>query len=108
MQDAVIAPGETKMLRSGLSVVMDKGFFMRIESRSGLHRDHCITAFPGIIDPDYTGEIIIGLKNGGDSWYTVAVGDRIAQLIIYPRYTCFETDDPIQVVRYYGFGSTGV
>ena len=65
----------------------------------------------GVIDPDYTGEIIVILHNTSKNAYTVNSGDRIAQLILEKFVSA-----PIQVVSNFsntergtnGFGSTGI
>jgi dUTP pyrophosphatase len=38
---------------------------------------------PGVIDPGYTGEVLVNLVNFGPDFYTVCRGDKIAQLIIH-------------------------
>lgn len=66
---------------------------------------------PGLIDPDYRGEVIVALRNDSDSPQTVAPGDRIAQLLLTPFFSPI-----IQEVEILGetdrgsggFGSTGI
>jgi dUTP pyrophosphatase len=38
---------------------------------------------PGVIDPGYTGEILVNLANFGAYPYMIHRGERIAQLIIH-------------------------
>ena len=64
----------------------------------------------GVIDADYTGELLVSLQNTFDTPYTVRHGDRIAQLVLTPIFT-----PPIQEVEELAatgrgegrFGSTG-
>ena len=68
-------------------------------------------AHPGIIDNGYRGDAGIKLYNLTDKDYTVAVGDRIAQLVLYPlapNYSVQFTDTPTESNRgEAGFGSSG-
>jgi dUTP pyrophosphatase len=60
------------------------GFWIRIESRSGLQFKHGLQAFNGIIDNQYRGDMGIRILNHSDNDYTAKKGDRVAQLVIYP------------------------
>jgi dUTP pyrophosphatase len=54
--------------------------------RSGLAARHGISVVngPGLIDPNYRGEIRVVLVNLGDEAYAGEPGDRIAQLLLVP------------------------
>lgn len=86
------------------------GYWIRIESRSGLQFKHSISAFNGVIDQGYRGDLGIQLLNHSDHDYMVKKGDRIAQLILYPLIiadasfsdTAVESDRGEK-----GFGSSG-
>ena len=86
------------------------GLWIRIESRSGLQFKHSISAFPGIIDNQYRGDMGIRLINNSDTDYLVKKGDRVAQLVLYPLIVA-ETkfvDEAIESERgEKGFGSSG-
>lgn len=60
------------------------GYWFRMESKSGLMIRHGNLAFPGVIDCAYRGTIFLGMFNVGCDDYPVEVGDRIAQMVIYP------------------------
>jgi len=60
-----------------------EGYWVKVESRSGLGFKHGITAHPGIIDNGYRGDAGIKLYNLTDADYQVKAGDRIAQFIVY-------------------------
>ena len=54
--------------------------------RSGLAASHGISVVngPGLIDPNYRGEIRVVLVNHGDARFEAHAGDRIAQLLLVP------------------------
>ena len=80
----VIKPGETRMIGSGFAAALEPGYAAFVYARSGLGIKHgmipanCV----GVIDSDYRGEVIVGLKNTSDAAFTVNDGDRIAQMVI--------------------------
>ena len=85
------------------------GTYARIAPRSSLAFNHNVHIGGGVIDPDYRGNIKVGLFNHGEKDFEVNPGDRIAQLIfekaVQPSITAVEeltsTDRGSQ-----GFGST--
>jgi len=82
--DVVIPPGETRRIGSGVAIALPPGHAAFIYARSGLGISHGIVPANcvGVIDPDYRGEIIVGLKNTSGQPFTVGNGDRIAQMVI--------------------------
>jgi deoxyuridine 5'-triphosphate nucleotidohydrolase len=60
-----------------------EGYWVKVESRSGLGFKHGITAHPGIIDNGYRGDAGIKLYNLTDADYQIKTGDRIAQFVVY-------------------------
>ena len=86
--DAVqIAPGQRVTVGTGVSIALPDGFAAFVVPRSGLAARHGITIVnsPGTVDAGYRGEIRVTLLNTDQSVpYSVAVGDRIAQLVIMP------------------------
>lgn len=108
----VLSPGESRMIGSGLAVAIQPGYAAFIYARSGLGIKHGIVPANcvGVIDSDYRGEVIVGLRNLGDAPYTVNNGDRIAQMVIAkceaPEIVvCDDLDDTLRAGG--GFGSTG-
>jgi dUTP pyrophosphatase len=106
-----IDPHNTKTVPIGLDIgFIQRGYWIRIESRSGMFFRHGITAFPGVIDCSYRGKLGASLINNTDVPYIVRAGDRIAQLVVYkliePEVCWVETKD--ETVRGdKGFGSSG-
>lgn len=80
-----LAPGQSALIPTGLRINLPAGTVGYVCPRSGLAAKHGITVLnaPGVIDPDYTGEILVNLANFGPDSYTVYPGDKIAQLIIH-------------------------
>ena len=113
LDDAVtIAPQETKLIPTGLSMELPAGWAGMVHARSGMatKRDLAPANKVGVIDPDYRGEIMVSLHNHGSKPQTVEPGERIAQLVIMPYLTAqfFETEELSDTVRGAGgFGSTG-
>lgn len=84
VEDVDIRPHSTITVPIGLDIgYIQKGYWIRIESRSGLFFKHGITAFPGVIDCSYRGKLGAALVNNTDTPYMVMKGDRIAQLVVY-------------------------
>ena len=84
---ATIAPGETRLVATGLAVhIADPGHAAMILPRSGLGHRHGIVLgnLVGLIDSDYQGEILISCWNRGREPYVVEPGERIAQLVVVP------------------------
>jgi len=65
----------------------------------------------GVIDADYQGPLMISCWNRGTQSYTIAVGDRIAQLLLVPVAQArlnIVTDFAPSERGSGGFGSTGI
>ena len=108
-----LAPGQRATVGTGVSIALPDGYAAFVVPRSGLAAKHGITIVnsPGTVDAGYRGEIRVTLLNTDDSVpYPVAVGDRIAQLVIMPvtqaRFVPVETL-PGSHRGDGGFGSTG-
>jgi len=112
--DAVrLAPGERVTVGTGVALALPEGYAGFVVPRSGLAARHGITIVnaPGTIDAGYRGEIRVTLLNTDTAEpYEVAVGDRVAQLVIVPvvRAAFVPVDQlPTSVRGTAGFGSTG-
>lgn len=82
--DVVLAPGEIKLVPTGLYVAVPTGYEVQVRPRSGLALKHglVIVNSPGTIDADYRGEVGIIVGNIGRAPFTITRGLRIAQLIV--------------------------
>ncbi len=106
-----IPVGEKRIVKTGISMAIPKGFVGLIWDRSGMAAKHDIHAFAGVIDSGYRGEIKVILKNFGDKDFNIEKGMRIAQMLIQPHLTANlkETDDLENTERGEGgFGSSGM
>ena len=83
-QSIAINPGERTLVPTGLAVSVPPGYEAQIRPRSGLALKHGVTLLnsPGTIDADYRGEIRLIVINHGGEPFTVARGDRLAQMVI--------------------------
>lgn len=82
---AIVSPRSSKMISTKLVLIPPPGYFISICSRSGMATGSIFVAnSPGIVDPDYTGEIKIILYNGGHESAYIKHGQRIAQAILLP------------------------
>lgn len=111
-EDITIAPNETVLIHTCLSMEIPIGYGGFIYARSGLASKKGLAPANkvGVIDSDYRGEVMVALHNHSTVAATVSHGERIAQLVIAPFYKAeFELADELtDTVRGEGgFGSTG-
>lgn len=108
-----LEPGQRALVGTGVRIALPDGYVAFVVPRSGLATKHGITIVnsPGTVDAGYRGEIKATLLNTDtEHAYDIAVGDRIAQLIVMPvsRAAFIPVDDlPDSVRGAGGFGSTG-
>ncbi|MBF7142350.1 MULTISPECIES: dUTP diphosphatase [Pseudomonas] len=82
-----LEPGQTVLIPTGLSIfIADPGLAALVLPRSGLGHKHGIVLgnLVGLIDSDYQGELMVSCWNRGNTTFDIAVGERIAQLILVP------------------------
>ena len=107
--EITLAPGEWKLIPTGLCMAIPKHYGGFLLARSGLAAKYGIglTNSVGLIDSDYRGELQVKLINHGKEPFVVHDGDRIAQFLLMgtPRVELF-LDDTARGTG--GFGSTGV
>lgn len=107
----LIAPGETKLISTGISMEIPKGYVGLLVARSSMavKRDLAPANKVGIIDSDYRGEIKVALHNSGSQLQLIEVNERIAQLVIVP-YLKATFEDAVELSDSErgegGFGST--
>ena len=111
-EDMAIAPGETKMVHTGIAMELPMGYVGLVYARSGLASKRGLAPANkvGVIDCDYRGELMVALHNHGDVVQVITDGERIAQLVIAPYITAefTQADELSDTVRGVGgFGSTG-
>lgn len=81
----IIPPRMTRAISTGLALRPPPGHLILICSRSGMaQKSIFVSNSPGVVDPDYTGEIKVLLFNGGLESFYVKHEDRIAQALVIP------------------------
>jgi len=126
---AVIKPFERRIVKTGISISMPRGYYGRVAPRSGLAIKNGIDVLAGVIDWSYSGEIGVVLINlailgselnpglesamfGGKNDFVIQPGDRIAQIIftkIADEVQFEEVNSLGSTTRGSGgYGSTGV
>ena len=108
-----VEPGMTSLVPSGLSVyVADPSLCAMILPRSGTgHKQGMVLGNgTGLIDSDYQGPLMISVFNRSQQAFTIAPGDRIAQLVIVPVVqVALQVVDSFELSQrgQGGFGHTG-
>ena len=79
-----LAPGERRLVPTGLVMAIPLGYEGQVRPRSGLAFKHGVTVLnaPGTIDADYRGEVQVLLINHGPTPFPIQRGERIAQLLL--------------------------
>lgn len=111
--DFALAPGERRLVGTGVAIALPEGYAAFVHPRSGLAARHGVTIVntPGTVDAGYRGEIMVCLLNTDrEHGAKFSRGDRIAQLVIQPvARASFVTvgELPASVRGIGGYGSTG-
>lgn len=111
-EEVKLLPGQFSAIPCGFAMALPEGHEAQVRPRSGLAFKHGVTVLnaPGTIDADYRGEVKVILINHGEHSFSVARGDRIAQLVIAEvtaatLSVATRLDDTVRGGG--GFGSTG-
>jgi len=109
--DVTLTSNEVTLVKTGIAINLPQQCAGFVLPRSGLSTKHKITLInsPGLIDPGYTGELLVPLMNHGDKDYEIKAGDRIAQLVLINTYVVdFKVVDSLPETDRSsgGFGST--
>lgn len=110
--EIVFAPGETRLVHTGIALEIPDGYVGLIYARSGIATKRGLAPANkvGVIDSDYRGEVMVALHNHSDKEAKIDSGERIAQIVITPYVTAdFIDSDELSSTRRGGdgFGSTG-
>lgn len=108
-----LPPGQRATVGTGIKLAMPEQLCAFILPRSGNASKKGITVLnsPGLIDPDYSGELGVILYNSSDETFIAQEGDRIAQIMFVPFVIpIFEDVEALQETERGdgGFGSTGI
>jgi dUTP pyrophosphatase len=106
----LIPPGGFRDIPHDIAISLPTGYWGRITGRSSTFRKHLLHVVEGVIDNGYRGPLFSGVWNTKDTIHTVAVGDRVGQIIIQR----IEAPEWIEVAELpesergeKGFGSSG-
>ncbi len=110
--DLDMAPGDTCLVSTGLSLELPPGTEAQVRPRSGLALKHSVTVLntPGTIDEGYRGEVGVILINHGRTVFEVRRGMKVAQLVVQPTLAVEVTKTQTLSETHRGdggFGSTG-
>lgn len=109
-----LEPGRSELIPTGFAIhIKERGYCAVILPRSGLGHRHGIVLgnLVGLIDSDYQGPLMVSCWNRSDQAFTIAPGDRIAQLVFLPvAHAAFRVVDDFEPTERGegGFGSSGV
>ncbi len=109
-----LAPSDCRLVPTGLALhIADRAYAALILPRSGLgHKGLVLGNTVGLIDSDYQGEISLSCWNRSGEPFTIAPGDRVAQLLIVPVVTAhFRIVDQFEQATERGesgFGHSGI
>lgn len=113
-QPLALQPDQSELIPTGLAIhLRDRNYCAVILPRSGLGHRHGIVLgnLVGLIDSDYQGPLMVSCWNRSGQAFTIAPGDRIAQLVFLPvaqaAFRLVDTFEPTERGEG-GFGSSGV
>lgn len=105
-----VAPGEVKLVATGIACALPHQTYGRIAPRSGMSVKTGLMINAGVIDEDYRGEIKICAQNPTQRPIEIVAGMRVAQMVI-ERVMYAETQEVEELPKTSrgacGFGSTG-
>lgn len=114
LDEFTLAPGERKLIGTGIAIALPDGYVGLVHPRSGLATKHGISIVnaPGTVDAGYRGELFINLINlDSQETFHAPAGSRIAQLVVqefvsvnFVEVTGLEESERGEN----GFGSTGI
>ena len=81
-EDYIIPPHSQFLIPTQIKLQIPLGYYGRLASKSSLAMLHQLHVGTGVIDPDYTGEIMVLMINAAPRVYSIKKGDPIAQLIL--------------------------
>ncbi|WP_188725979.1 dUTP diphosphatase, partial [Lentibacillus populi] len=96
VEDTVIKPGETKLIKTGLAFDIPVGFEIQVRPRSGISLNTKLRVTLGTVDSGYKGEVGVIVDNHHQVKYRIEKGMRIAQAVLAPiAHTTFEEVDEL-------------
>lgn len=78
----VINPKETKLISTGIRIAFPSKYGAKLFDRSSVATKSRVFVVAGVIDSGYRGEIKIAMYNSGHQMFHIAIGDKIAQMVL--------------------------
>jgi dUTP pyrophosphatase len=110
IEEKVIKAKSSTEIRTGLAFEIPEDYFALIRTRSGYGVKNSLQCHHGTIDPNFRGEVTVRIYNHGDQDYKVSKGDKICQLVLYPRIVIPLKEEKVLTPSERGtrgYGSTG-
>lgn len=85
LEDTLIDPGERAKIKTGIALLLPEGVHGELRARSSMSALR-LDLLPGIIDQDYTGELIVVLENNRALPYEIKKNERCCQLILQKTF----------------------
>jgi len=113
IEDSTLHAGDIKLIKTGLSFEVPKGYEIQVRPKSGLALKNgiTITNSPGTLDSGYRGELGVIMQNCSKISYEIKKGEKIAQIVLakYEEAKITEACELADTSRGTGgFGSTGL
>lgn len=111
VEDIELKPGQRISCRTGVAIKVPENHVGLVWDKSGPSHKFGIKTLGGVLDSNYTGELLVGLANLSQDKFVIKRGQKVAQLLIQkievPEVE--ETEELEETNRGVGgFGSTGI
>lgn len=81
-QECVVPARGKAIIATDIAIAVPAGYYGRVAPRSGMAWKHHTDIGAGVVDSDYRGAVGVVMFNHADDDLQIAVGDRVAQLVI--------------------------
>jgi dUTP pyrophosphatase len=108
-ETVTIKPNEVKLIKTGIAyenLPKDIVGLLALRSSVALKRGLMLANGTGILDADFTQEVMVMVRNMNPFLCTIEEGEKIAQIVFTKYITLKEEEQPTKE-RISGFGSTG-
>lgn len=94
-ENKIITTSSLAGIGTGIAFNIPKGYFGKIEERSGFSLKNTLKLKAGVVDAGYQGEVKLIFVNAGDAPVKIYQGDKIAQIVIHklPPVSLAKVDD---------------
>jgi len=82
VEGVAVQPGDRLVVRTGVALEIPYGYAGLVWDKSGLAAKKGLKTMGGVIDAGYRGEILVVIHNLGSEPHAIAIGDKVAQILI--------------------------